>query len=218
MVIVSAHANSALIDWDGFSAGDNLAVKDTETGYIWLDLSQTAGLSFETASDLFSDFSVARSEEVEQLLLHAFPEYAHDDSGIGHSNKFMNRCANTSVCYSAAQTWQSLFGSVVGHRFYQTHSFGLYQDNDGILRMAGSYLNGSGSANFYGSEFTANYNELLAEGSALYSTFLVKKSSNSEPGPGIMAIPAPSSALLLFIALGCLMFHIRVSKEPTRLD
>jgi len=44
------NANAELIEWDAFNVGDNLAVKDNDSGLVWLDLSQTAGENYDVVN------------------------------------------------------------------------------------------------------------------------------------------------------------------------
>lgn len=195
------HAN--LVNWDAFSSGDGLAVKDQSTGLIWLDLSLSAGLNYVDAGVEFEGWSYAGFQEVEALLSKALANIV-----INASQSFQQRCANTTQCYSEAVNWQTLFGSMIGARSYQTHSFGLYQDQNSVLRMGGSYINGSGSANLYGIDFNVDYtNRFTNSSDPLYSTFLVKYSSTAKETVGV----DEPTTLILFSVLA--LIHVRRKKQ-----
>lgn len=187
-----AHAN--LVNWDAFSSGDGLAVKDQSTGLIWLDLSQSAGLSYIDAGTKFEGWGYAGYEVVEALLNKALPSIV-----TNVSQNFQQRCPNTTKCFSEALEWQTLFGSTIGARSYQTHSFGLYQDQNRVLRMGGSYLNGSGSANLYGTEFNVDYTTRYTNSTdSLFSTFLIK---NSNMAKNAVGVDEPSSLILFSLLI-----------------
>lgn len=197
------NAHSALIQWDAFNNGDGLAVKDESTGLVWLDLSVTSGLSYQQAGSFLSDWTYAGFEQVESLLTKAFVHLQIDSTGIGSTYQYQNRCSNTSGCYNDASQWQTLFGFEVGARYYQTHSFGLYMDEANVLRMGGSYLNGSGSANLYGEAFNSDYSAShLNTGHALFGTFLVKLEPLTKLVASQVASPVSEPSFLwLFILL-----------------
>lgn len=179
------NANAGLIQWDAFSSGDELAVKDEETGLVWLDLSVTVGQHFDSVQELLSGWEFASTQAVEALLISAFSNIQFSGE-LGEPKKFEQRCANSSSCYESAKMWQRLFGAISGTRVYQTHSYGFYKDSSNILRMGGSYLNGSGSANRYGVDFTENYDlnydQKYQQGDyAYYGAFLVKTDSKPVP-------------------------------------
>ncbi|MCF2947677.1 hypothetical protein L0668_06130 [Paraglaciecola aquimarina] len=180
-------AQAGLIQWDAFNTGDELAVKDQSTGLIWLDLSQTAGINYNNVSSLFAGWELPNYSLVESLLDNVFPDVNFIGT-IGEPKKYEQKCANTTSCYTSAIYWQSLFGSVVGSQYYQTLSYGFYSDSDDILRMGGAYVNGSGSANRYGVDFTENYstnyqNKFTNGDYQNYSTFLIKSDSIVRQAP-----------------------------------
>lgn len=198
-----------LIQWDAFEAGDNSAVKDQSTGLVWLDLDQTAGVHYDNAGSLFTGWGYADYRYVEALLKVTF--FDINISGVlGEGNLFEQGCANTSNCYKSAANWQELFGAAEGARDYQTHSFGLYLDEQGILRMGGTYLNGTGSANRYGADFkvdySAGYNEKHLDNQFYYfSTFLIR--TDSLPLVAVQSsyssVSEPSTNYFYALLLGC---------------
>jgi hypothetical protein len=196
--------SAKLIQWDAFNVGDELAVKDESTGLIWLDLNLTAGVHFDQAGSLFAGWGYADYRNVESLLEETFVDI--NISGVlGNQYLYEQNCANTTSCYSSARSWQELFGSTVGSESYQTHSFGLYQDELGVLRMGGTYVNGSGSANRYSVEYTGDYSshKYLDNSINYYSTFLIK----IESLPIVAAqysVSEPTTKYFLALVLGCM--------------
>ncbi|MFQ3188940.1 MAG: hypothetical protein ACI936_000060 [Paraglaciecola sp.] len=193
-VIHQAHAS--LISWDAFDAGDAKAVKDQSSGLVWLSLDLTAGIDYSDADTYFDSWIYASYQEVRNLLDSFFPNITFSGK-LGIQYSYEQNCSNTSTCYSLAGAWQNLFGSVAGmpvngvDKSYQTRSFGLYSDENGLLRAGGAYLNGSGSANIYGSHYSGNFS---ADEGHYYSTFLIK----SAPKTNFVNVPGYSSLLIVF--------------------
>lgn len=201
-------AQASLVQWDAFTQDDGKAVKDHSTGLVWLDLDLTAGLTYKQAATSFAGWEYATSTMVENLLEGIFTNM-NFSGPLGLVYQFEQNCANTSSCYQTAKLWQSLFGSVTGSQYYQQYSYGLYADVDNIIRMGGAYVNGSGSANRYGSEFSSTFlNDLAAP---LYGSFLVKSDSIVKTltlsNLPVIQASAPSSFALL-----CLLFPVLVMR------
>ena len=196
--------SAKLIQWDAFEVGDELAVKDESTGLIWLDLALTAGLHFDNAGSLYSGWDYANYRYVESLLEESFFDLKiSGDNGIDYF--YEQNCLKTTSCYSSARDWQELFGASVGTVSHQTYSIGLYQDEQGVLRMGGTYLNGSYSANRYGVEYTGDYSshKYLDNNINYYSTFLIK----TESLPIVAAqysVSEPTTKYFLALVLGCM--------------
>jgi hypothetical protein len=173
-LLVSSMTQAALLQWDAFESNDQKAVKDEATGLIWLDLDQTAGLAYQNAAALYSGWQYASYDMVEALLDGFFNELTVSGP-LGSTYLFEQNCTNTSVCYRSAKQWQDLFGSVTGDKYYQQYSYGLYADENSRIRMGGAFVNGSGSANIYASQFTSDYTDgISAPQNIFYSSFLVK--------------------------------------------
>jgi hypothetical protein len=209
-VIHQAHA--ALISWDAFDAGDEKAIKDQSSGLVWLSLDLTAGVDYIDAGTYFDGWEYATYQDVRNLLDLFFPDITFSGE-FGIIYNYEQNCANTSTCYALAKYWQNLFGSVAGipvngvDKSYQTRSFGMYMDENGLLRSGGSYLNGSGSANLYGSDYSGNFS---ADEKRYYSTFLIKsvpKIISNFINVSVVNAPATS---LLFILFGVILVTRRV--------
>lgn len=210
-------AQAGLIQWDAFNAGDELAVKDESTGIVWLDLTLTAGRHYDTVSSLYEGWELPSFNIVEELLVTAFSTINISGS-LGERNKFEQECSNTSVCFNNAEIWQGLFGSISGvNRSYQQYSYGLYSDSENVLRMGGTFKNGSGSANLYSTEFNVGYSldyeSKYANGDFNYfGFFLVKSEPNLSVQPKLLPIneaAAPTTSSLFLGLSGLLILLTR---------
>ena len=76
LLLISSQANAALLERDLFTAGDGLLTYDSDTGFEWLDITATVGLSYSEAlaSQYVTSmsFRFANQEELAQL---------YDDAG-----------------------------------------------------------------------------------------------------------------------------------------
>ncbi|MEP1447061.1 MAG: hypothetical protein ABJK37_13205 [Paraglaciecola sp.] len=207
-IFFTSSVSANLIQWDAFEVGDELAVKDESTGLIWLDLALTANVHFRQSGTMFDGWSYASYVHVESLLEDIF--FDINISGVnGEQYLFEQNCANSTNCFSTSQTWQQLFGSIEGARYYQTHSYGLYEDEQGVLRVGGSYLNGSGSANRYGVDFNVDYSTNYEEkfnNNEFYNvgTFLIKNDSLPASllqfSPTQVSVNEPTNTFVLALA------------------
>ncbi|GAC15794.1 hypothetical protein [Aliiglaciecola lipolytica] len=167
--LFQSSAFASLIQWDAFHSGDQLAVKDQDTGTIWLDLSVTAGFSYSQAGDLFTDWGYASNQQVEELLSKAFPNFTSNTI-----SSYQLNCLSGNGCFNQANQWLELFGATEHLQNANVkYGFGLYADEDDVVRMGGSRINGIlGSANIYGDEFSVDYSSYLDSPAYFYSTFL----------------------------------------------
>lgn len=205
-ILFNNNANAGLVEWDAFDQGDGLAVKDNSTGLIWLDLSLTAGAHFDDAGTQYSGWEHASYQHVEKLMDYVFPDIV-SNGAYGSIFSYEQGCAFSDVldsCYQTAKDWQDLFGATVGHVYYQTYAYGLYMDENNVLRMAGSFLNGAGSANRYGQEFSVNYSvnydsKYANDEFANFSSFLLL--SSSIPQSAAIEVSEPSTLVLMLGAM-----------------
>lgn len=192
-------SSASLINADYLNTGDNLAVLDQNTGLEWLDLSLTHGMSYTAALNFDSNYRYATNSEVEALFVSVFDKPTFNTGG--YASNISGRLANLALDFS------NLFGSFNGRV-----SYGLYKDENNIIRMMGVYRN---NPNLYGLNFSSNYNHLLNKADNSYSTYLVKK----PPQPALTqtisnsptSVPEPSSLLLFLVAL--LALTIRAFKS-----
>jgi hypothetical protein len=88
---------------------------------------------------------------------------------------------------------------------------GLYEDDSSRLKMAGSFVNGSGSANLYGQAYGGAHNAQYQHSNDLYGVFLVKIPIEKSQRFAVSA-NAPSSFSAWLLPL-CMFFMFR-SKKP----
>jgi len=187
-LLVSSITQAALVQWDAFESNDKKAVKDEATGLIWLDLDQTAGFTYQDAATLYSGWQYASYDMVEALLDGFFNELKVSGP-LGSTYLFEQNCANTSECDRSAKHWQDLFGDLTGDKYYLQYSCGVYADENIRIRMGGAFVNGSGSANIYASQFTSDYTDgISASQNIFYGSFLVKAAT-----PTFQALTAPAA-------------------------
>ncbi len=76
LLVTSLNTSAAVITTDWQSAGDNLITQDTESGLEWLDLTETANMSYNFingelgAGNMFSGFRYATNSEVVTLFVN----------------------------------------------------------------------------------------------------------------------------------------------------
>ncbi|WP_339768605.1 hypothetical protein [uncultured Paraglaciecola sp.] len=194
--LISANSQAELIQWDAFDSGDNLAVKDSTSGLVWLDLTMTSHMSYRQAGGAFAGWEYASALDVWGLLDTAFSDIQLIRHDTQEPLNYERNCANSTLCYAQANQWQSLFGATQGSRYYQTYAFGLYQGESLRIRMGGSYVNGSALANIYGRTFDQAHNDQLDQSNNLYGTFLVQSTLNTNADHAI-SVPTPSSLIAL---------------------
>ena len=159
-------ANATLIEADYLINNDNSAVFDTDTGLTWLDLGNTAGLSYVEAGQFDKNYRYATYLEVEELFSR-FDDADYLAIGIA---------ANVSgEIKAAALSFASLFGANLG-----SFSYGLYSNESGILNFAGIYTAGT---NITGTDWEFDYEIFRTTGNPAFSTYLVKV---SEPQTFVM--------------------------------
>lgn len=195
-------AHGQLIEWDAFDTGDSLAVKDLQSGLLWLDLSVTAGMSYQQAGAQFEGWSVASPAQVRTLFAHAFSEFT-DNSGQGSQNN----CYNGQACFAQASRFSALFG-YVNHTFAPSfhYSFGLFESAPGMLQMAGTVVQSAlHRANIYSDFYQVGYSGYYTASLYNLSVYLVNSSfrtSLSEDTRQIaVAVSEPGTVLLLLFLL-----------------
>jgi len=210
---LSGNANAGFVSLDWKVEGDNKATLHEETGLEWLKMSETDSLSINTVKSLldttYSGWRLPTEAEVNQLLLSALPTFPFSDGTTAYS----------SPSYQPyASAWRAIMGDARIHSYYTTdfrnakhyynnyYSYSLYEDPNGTVKLAGSYL--QQYYYHYSSTWTAAiYKE---RENAAYSTdytsvnvgiFLVSDggatlSVPSENG-SLQDVPEPAGALIL---------------------
>jgi hypothetical protein len=107
-----AHADLVATDWS--QSGDSKATLDTDTGLEWLDLSSTAGLSYnQVMSDInFDGWRIPTFDEVITLAIGAFSNYfALPVTSIQNGAYYTQNKSNSSGTYQ----FISLLGTTIGN-------------------------------------------------------------------------------------------------------
>jgi len=128
LFFVFASADAALIDNGTFTT-------DTASGLDWLDLAQTSGLSMAGALAANSEWRNATNSEVQNLFDQLFNGYFDTEAG-GWSNSANGAYTDQ---FTDVINFRNLFGNTqTGFSFQFT--FGLYEDQAGIIREMGTQL------------------------------------------------------------------------------
>lgn len=185
--------HATLMNADYLAANDAQAVLDTNQGLIWLDLSVSTGWSTSTWSTLVQQnagWRLASNNEVLNLLIDAFPNITNPDL-VG------------SMTYTSAPILADIagFSALFGRTWADdTRSYGFYQDEDAIWRMAGVDDFGS-NRTLWGGEFSNNYNASAAAGNSVFGMYIVRN-----------AVPEPGTVALLGLGLAGLMSRHRKAR------
>ena len=192
----SFYANADLIQWDAFEAGDGLAVKNQATGVVWLDLTQTAGVSYNLAGDLYEGWEYANSDQVQSLFTTAFNGFAEN----GTEGEQLG-CISGQVCYSEAQSFGSLFG-YTPHAAAPTfhYSFGLYANQDGNLKMSGTIVqNPLSNANIYSHTYARDYNNYFDNSFYNLAVYLVQSADEGDNNLSMVNVAEPAPLAIMFL-------------------
>lgn len=177
-LVLSTSTNAALIDNDTFTF-------DTSTGLNWLDLSETAGMSYSQALSSNSGWRYATYGEVQNLFGVLFNGYYDTDTTRHQSLSADNAYSDQAI---DVNNFQSLFGivdSVTASGKTHSYTYGLYSWGEpSTLRAMGAYSNTDGLTNIQGIEFYQAYtSSFTADG---HGTYLVRTS----------IVPIPSAVWL----------------------
>lgn len=140
-----AHAGFVKTDWK--TSGDASAVLDTSTGIEWLNLLHTDKKSINTIvsqlDTLYVGWRLPTNAEVEVFLTNVW----------GGINMQVDQIEARSGPYqTGAIQWANLMSDGVKNLALNG---GFYYDEDGIVRIAGSYNNDNGAYTWtYGAEFS----------------------------------------------------------------
>ena len=144
--LLSASAQAAFVHTDWKTGGDQLATLDTETGIEWLKLTNTDMKSINTVlseiNTTYSGWRLPSESEVRKLLTNVW-------TGL---NVDIDHVIERSGAYTpGANLFAAMFSNGIRNI---THHFGMYVADDGVVRMAGSYLNENGG---YTAAFGMNF-------------------------------------------------------------
>lgn len=189
LIFVSALCPASFIGNDGFTT-------QVSTGLDWLDLNQTTAQAYEEAVQSNAGWRHATNAEVELLFEESFPGYFDTDAlTTGHGSSDSLDGAYAAQNEDAAEfiprfgiTW------VNGLRDY---SYGLYEDEDGVLRGTGAFLDPLvPHSRVLGLEFVGDYENGRTTGVDEYGVFLVRASVPAPPGPIALVV---AGALVLVL-------------------
>lgn len=192
LFVISFNVSAELIDHGTFT-------KDDVSGLDWLDLSVTAGQSYNTTLTSNPGWRHATNAEVEDLFGLIFDGY-YDTNIDGYSS-------STEYPYidqlSDIETFESLFGITFTSGPVTTGVYGFYEDEDSILRIVGALRNGSNLYNeVLGTEYIGVYENYRTSGHSNAGVFMVRTS----------AVPVPAAVWLFGTGLIGLIGIARLKK------
>jgi len=146
LCFVFVSADAALIDNGNFTT-------DTATGLDWLDLSVTAGQSYNSAESLNLGWRIATNAEVEVLFAVLFDGY-YDTNANNSSNSADGTYADQLADINSFSGLFGLTDSCCGGE----RAYGRYMDEDNILRMMGTFKTDTESSHsVFGLGFVGTY-------------------------------------------------------------
>lgn len=155
-LVLSSNVNAALLSVDWLLSGDNLVTRDTTNGLEWLDMTETANMSFNFVSGQlgegaqFEGWRYATNLEVASLFVSfGLPTDAHlsnvgpvDAAIVDFSNtmgNIMNDSNPTIFSYGA----RGFIGESNGTNMYQAGAY--YATSSSTNIYVGPYLGGGSS-------------------------------------------------------------------------
>lgn len=205
LALGSAGASAELISTDWKSSNDNLATLDTATGIEWLDLSLTVNMAYSAAATGnlagFEGWRLATNSEVETLFEHSF------DNPVYGSNGYVRTVEDIDLL-NELDSFNAFFGSTLNGNL----SYGLFMDENSILRLAGVH---TGIDRLFGPNYISDLSHVIDGGNYSQGLFLVSDggitiSSINNPGLNInnanapinaASVPLPASVGLLGLGL-----------------
>jgi hypothetical protein len=169
--VLLSPVQAALVD-------NGLYTTDTVSGLDWLDLSETAGNSYQYADDPNSGWRHATNAEIESIFAQSFDGY------------FDTEALNTSISsygYADQNADTAVFIDLFG--LDEQRAIGMYKDEDEIVRFMGAQDNGNYTV-VYGLEYSNVYSETSTTSSAI-GTWLVRST----------VVPIPAAVWLFGSAL-----------------
>ncbi|MFQ3188914.1 MAG: hypothetical protein ACI936_000034 [Paraglaciecola sp.] len=220
LALASMSASAQLISTDWKNTGDKLATLDESTGIEWLDLTQTDGMSIDTAEGLlssrFEGWRLPTRSEVTELMVNAFPSEKNRVQGAGGWG-ITNTTTDNEV-----DNFRLLFGTTYINS-NGNYTYGLFKNDPGgdysVLR-SGAY--DQESDDYISLYSNASWTNDTSYSSTLLGVYLVSdggttKSSLNDPSLNANNANAPSSvplpATAALLGLGLLGFGARRKKN-----
>jgi hypothetical protein len=220
IALASMSASAQLISTDWKSTGDKLATLDESTGIEWLDLTQTDGMSIDTAESLlssrFEGWRLPTRSEVTQLMVNAFPSQASFVQGSGSKG-----LTNTTTD-NEADNFRLMFGTTQVSSNYDS-TLGMFKNDPGgqySALMSGAYdrkyddritLYSNLNTTTYTSYSNTSYGVYLVSDGGTTQSSLNDPSLNANNANAPSSVPLPATAALL--GLGLLGFGARRKKN-----
>jgi hypothetical protein len=182
MLIFSSSANAVLIDYGNLT-------RDSESGLDWLDLTVTAGLSYENALANNAGWRYASNDEVTNLFHQVFEGYY--PTNIDGYTRSTDPGGSYAGLFEDALLFHNLFGEV----HFTGTSMGMYIDENNQKRVLGVW-----QSDFRPDGRTIVYGPDLREGHYIYpdrfhfpdfASFLVKEAP----------VPVPTTLSLMLLAV-----------------
>lgn len=189
-------ATSARADFinSDLNPGDGLTVTDTVTGNVWLDLSQTAGLSIQSVtnqlSTTFAGWRLAQDTEVLDLFQRLFPSLSLSTTYSYHN----------PVQTALYTTFSGLFGNTLTGG--TSYSMGLFSSEGGVKASGLHMSTYARLTNFINVSSDPNVS------GPTYGVFLIQD-NNVTPGD----VSAPVGALAFS---GLILMGLRLRKRNTQ--
>jgi hypothetical protein len=216
LALASMSASAQLISTDWKSTGDKLATLDESTGIEWLDLTQTDGMSIDTAEGLlssrFEGWRLPTRSEVTQLMVNAFPSEASRVQGAGGWG-----VTNTTTD-NEADNFRLLFGTTHVNSV-NDYTIGLFKNDPGgdysVLLSGLNDRRDSDNVALYSNRNLTNdtsyshdvYGVYLVSDGGTTQSSLNDPSLNANNANAPSNVPLPATAALL--GLGILGFGAR---------
>lgn len=196
-----------IVQADAFTAGDNKAVLETDTGLVWMDFGVNSHLSYEHVRYLlpteFSGWRLPTALEVDHLwtaLFGGLPEWNRFDQGFGSLNSLTQDDYFASIFAIFGQSPDGTFsihdsdGNLLD--VWKTQSlFGVFKDDSGVSGFV------SADSPYDDIHYSSAMYIENVDVSGWFGTLLVKDTTST--------VPEPTSITLLLIAAAALVARNR---------
>lgn len=159
----SAHAALQHADWT--KAGDSAITVDSNTGFEWLKLNQTAGMSInEVIAQMgkggkFYGWRLPTDTEVEALVKAIMPALTFNEDGTTYSGSGYRGYTTTWRTWMQTVRYTSSGPLENGNRYW--YSYGMYRGDAGQTELSGTYYrikNSFGTRTYYSTIYDDNEN------------------------------------------------------------